>query len=195
MEKLAKAIRFAEKAHKGQVREGEPPLPYITHPVDLINKLAYVGRVFDEELLCAAALHDVLEETEEDLGRIEKKFGSRIAVLVKELTRDEPSGKVVSGLSEEALRDLRNKLLLAGVKKMSPEAQTIKLADRLSNLQAAEKTRTPEKLERYRDQSREILKIIPREVNSSLWDAIDSMVVPEKKPTAEDPVAVAVVAS
>lgn len=173
MKKLAKAIKFAQKAHKHQWRDGEPALPYITHPVDVVNKLAYVGRVVDEELLCVGALHDLLEETDIELGTIEEKFGSRIASLVKELTREEPSEKLSQTLSEEARYELRNKLLLADVKKMGSEAQVVKLADRLSNLAAAEVTREGLKLERYRTQSREILMLIPRERNGSLWDAID----------------------
>lgn len=190
MTKLAKAIRFAAKLHREQFREGEPQLPYITHPVDVINKLAYIGRVTDEDILCAAALHDVLEETEADIEKIEDKFGERVATLVKELTREEPTEKVSKSLSEDALRDLRNTLLLAGVKKMSPEARSVKLADRLSNLQAAEQTRTGEKLERYRAQSRDILKIIPRETSPALWDAIDGMLQ-----TKEEPVVMTVAAS
>jgi len=178
MNKLAKAIRFAAKAHKGQFREGEPELPYITHPIDLINKLAYIGEVKDEEILIAAALHDVIEETDVELDRIKEKFGERVAAIVSELTREEPTAEVAASLGEEELRDLRNKMLLDGVKNMGPDARVVKLADRLSNLQAAEKTRPPEKLERYRSQSRQILKIIPRKTNPPLWDAINALANP-----------------
>lgn len=173
MKNLAKAIRFAQKAHKDQCRDGEPALPYITHPVDVVNKLAYVGRVLDEDILCVGALHDLLEESDVTLAKIEEKFGTRIATLVNELTREEPSEKLSQTLSEEARYELRNKLLLADVKKMGPEAQVVKLADRLSNLAAAEVTREGVKLDRYRTQSRAILGIIPREKNEALWDAID----------------------
>jgi len=178
MRKLAKAIRFAARAHRGQYREGEPALPYITHPIDLINKLAYIGEVKDEEVLIAAALHDVLEETDADTNKIRDKFGERVLAIVQELTREEPTSEVAEGMTEAALRDLRNKLLLDGVKNMGPEARTVKLADRLSNLIAAEKTREAKKLERYRDQSRKILKLVPRETNPGLWDALDQLVNP-----------------
>lgn len=173
MRKLAKAIRFAARSHRNQYREGEPELPYITHPVDLINKLAYIGGIKDEEILIAAALHDVLEETDVDPQKIKDKFGDKVLAVVQELTREEPTREVAESMSEEDLRELRNKHLLDGVKKMGPEARIVKLADRLSNLQAAEKTRTAEKLERYRAQSRQILKIIPRKTNPALWDAIN----------------------
>lgn len=158
-------------------------LPYITHPIDVINRLAYVGEVKDEEILIAAALHDVLEETEVKPEEIEEKFGSATLALVKELTREEPTEKIARNLSEPALYELRNMLLLSGIRKMSPAAQVVKLADRLSNLSSAEKTRTGLKLERYRTQSRSILEIIPREINPNIWDAIDRIL----KGNAESP--------
>ncbi|MEQ1934336.1 MAG: HD domain-containing protein, partial [Fimbriimonadaceae bacterium] len=90
MRKLAKAIKFARKAHKGQWRDGEPALPYITHPVEVVNRLAYIGEVQDEDLLCAAALHDVVEETDVTVAQIEARFGPEVARIVSEVTREEP---------------------------------------------------------------------------------------------------------
>ncbi|MEQ1934568.1 MAG: hypothetical protein ABL962_11950, partial [Fimbriimonadaceae bacterium] len=75
-------------------------------------------------------------------------------------------------LSPEELYDLRNTLLLDEIREMGDEGQTIKLADRLSNLISAEKTRTPEKLSRYHLQAGQMLEIIPRDRNPALWDAI-----------------------
>lgn len=172
MNMLAKAIKFAAKAHKGQFREGEPPIPYVTHPIDVINKLAYVGGVKDEEILCAAALHDVLEECDVDLIKIEAKFGSEVARIVSEVTREEPTDDIRASLSVEEIYELRNGLLLAEIKAMGPKGQVIKLADRLSNLISAEKTRTPEKLARYQKQAGQMLELISRDVNPALWDAV-----------------------
>jgi (p)ppGpp synthase/HD superfamily hydrolase len=172
MKRLAKAIKFANKAHKGQVREGQPELPYITHPIDVINKLAYIGGVTEEDILCAAALHDVIEECEVELATIETRFGPVVAKIVKEVTREEPSPAIRAGLSDDELYELRNGLLLAEIRSMGTEGQLIKLADRLSNIISAEKTRTPEKLARYQKQAGQMLEIIPRNVNPALWDAL-----------------------
>ncbi|MEQ1822423.1 MAG: HD domain-containing protein [Fimbriimonadaceae bacterium] len=172
MKRLAKAIKFASKAHRGQVREGQPELPYITHPIDVINKLAYVGSVTDEDILCAAALHDVIEECEVELATVQAKFGEDVAKIVQEVTREEPTSAVRASLSDDEVYELRNGMLLAEIRSMGKEGQLIKLADRLSNIISAEKTRTPEKLARYQKQAGQMLEIIPREVNPALWDAL-----------------------
>lgn len=165
------------EAHRGQDRDGPSPLPYASHPADVVCKLRYIGGVADEDLLAAALLHDVLEETEISSSALRKAFGDRVADLVQELTREEPTAEVAQALSQEELVELRSKLLLEGIAKMSPDAQAIKLADRLSNLEGARITRGPKKLARYEKQSQKILKIIPRKVNPSLWDLIERLLI------------------
>lgn len=167
-----RALKFAAKRHKGQKRDGTPPLPYITHPVDVVNILRYEARETDPELLAAGYLHDLLEETETTDPEIDERFGSGVAQLVRELTRTEPSAEVRATLPEQELWELRNQLLLDGIQSMSAEAQRIKLADRVSNLRGAFATRDSVALERYIRQSRMILERIPREVSPTLWDWI-----------------------
>ncbi|MGI8924340.1 MAG: hypothetical protein ACR2HJ_09945 [Fimbriimonadales bacterium] len=55
---------------------------------------------------------------------------------------------------------------------ISPESQTIKLADRLSNVVGAHATREGKKLKRYIEQTEKLLRIVPRKVNPALWDAV-----------------------
>jgi guanosine-3',5'-bis(diphosphate) 3'-pyrophosphohydrolase len=169
---LHRASKWAEKLHRGQERDGPAPLPYITHPMDVTSKLRYIGGVEDPIDLCAALLHDVLEECDVEPARVEKKFGSEVAALVRELTRTEPDEHLRIGLSPEDLWELRSSLLLEDIRKMSPRAKRIKLADRLSNLECAMATRTGIRLERYVRQSYLILEAIPRETCPPLWDAI-----------------------
>src|SRR5687767_12655486 len=85
-----KALRRAVKAHKNQEREGDFPLPYVTHPVEVVGLLRYEGGVWDEEVLAAAILHDVIEETDLRDKDLRKSFGDRVADLVIQLTRHEP---------------------------------------------------------------------------------------------------------
>jgi (p)ppGpp synthase/HD superfamily hydrolase len=169
---LDKALQFAAKAHSGQMRDGEHALPYAIHPFEVVTNLRYVGGVTSERLLTAAALHDVLEETDVKPSRIKERFGGRVLELVKELTRKEPKKKDTEGMTEEEIWQLRSSMLLTEIAKMSREAQTVKLADRLSNLREANLTRSGERLERYRVQSYEILETVPEEVNAPLWNAI-----------------------
>jgi len=169
---LDAAIEFAAKAHRGQVRDGESPLPYITHPVDVLANLRYVGGVTDSDMLCAAILHDVVEESRVTLEEIESRFGKRVRGLVEELTRREPTASEIEGMTKDQIWELRANMLLDEIEKMSPTAQAIKLADRLSNIKEAERVKLGKKLKRYREQTVKILKIVPKKVNPGIWEAI-----------------------
>jgi GTP diphosphokinase / guanosine-3',5'-bis(diphosphate) 3'-diphosphatase len=169
---IEKAIGFAMSAHAGSYRDGEDPLPYVTHPVEVMSNLRYVGGISDEIMLCAAMLHDVIEETSLSSKDLLSAFGEEITNLVIELTRHEPSQEEISGMSKQEIWSLRSAILLSEISAMSKEAQAIKLADRLANLRQAKVTRTSSKLARYMNQTEKILEIIPKNVNSRLWQAI-----------------------
>ncbi len=170
--RLDKALRLAARLHAGQEREGNAPLPYLTHPVEVLILLRHVGGETDEDLLCAAALHDVVEESDANLGAIAREVGDRAAALVEELTRREPTAEERKGLGKEEVWRLRAGMLLDEIRKMSPEAQRVKLADRLANVREAKRTKAGPKWERYAWQTEEILKIVPRERCEGLWEAI-----------------------
>lgn len=167
------ALRRASKLHRKQERDGAAPLPYITHPVDVLNILRYEGKVVDEEMLAAAVLHDTLEETDEPPERLEKRFGPRITHLVIELTREEPDR---TGLTPEEAWQLRTDLMLAEIDKMSPEAQAIKLADRISNLRNAKVTRSKKDFEKYHAQSKLIIKHISPTANRLLHRKLKALI-------------------
>lgn len=169
---LDKCILAAARWHAGGERDGHHPLPYITHPVEVVTCLRVIGGVLDEQLLCAAALHDVLEETSAKPKDLEELAGKRVLDLVQELTRQEPDDEETTGLTKREIWLLRAERLLEEISQMSPSAQQVKLADRLSNVREAIRIKPPEKLERYLWQTFQILKIVPREVNPGLWDAI-----------------------
>jgi len=59
---------------------------------------------------------------------------------------------------------------------MSPDAQVVKLADRLSNVREARMAKSPAKFERYLGATQKLLEIIPRKRNPGLWDAIKAEV-------------------
>jgi len=171
---LSRAIKWAAKLHLTQFRDGDHPLPYIVHPIEVLSNLRYVGGIEEESMLIVAVLHDTVEEGGTTLAKIQEKFGERVAALVEELTRYEPTESEKSGLTTDQIWQLRSDLLLAEIAKMSKSAQTIKLADRLSNVQEAYRSKSGKELTRYIDQTQRILTIIPREANPGLWDAIAS---------------------
>ncbi len=172
--RLDRAIQAAARWHAGEERDGDNPLPYITHPMEVLVNLRYVGGFTDEDLLCTAALHDVIEESDATLEEIEREFGTRVRGLVKELTRREPTKRETEGLSKEEIWQLRADMLLEEIAKMSPEAQSVKLADRLANVREGKRTKLGDKLRRYLVHTYQILETVPREVNPALWDAIQA---------------------
>ncbi|MBL8087984.1 MAG: HD domain-containing protein [Chthonomonas sp.] len=172
---LQEALEFMVAAHRGQLREGTSALPYCMHPMDVVHKLRVVGEVTDESLLCAAALHDLLEETPVTVETLQAKFPARIVDLVVNLTRDEPTAAQIRGMDAETVWRLRADMLIAEVAAMPADAQVIKLADRLSNVEEAWRTRSKKKLERYLWQTRRLLDVIPEQRNVGLWRAVQAL--------------------
>ncbi len=166
---------MAAKSHAGQDREGDNALPYLTHPIEVLMRLRMQGGVRDLDVLCAALLHDVVEECGVQPSRIEQEFGQRVASLVRELTRTEPTPEQAQGLDADALWKLRADMLLQDIAGMGPDAMTVKLADRISNVLGALETKRGRKLDRYVRQTRKILRVIPRDVNPPLYDELKTV--------------------
>ncbi len=130
VEIIIKAYHFAKQAHKGvRRRSGEP---YIMHPLA-------VARIVIKEIglgstsICAALLHDVVEDTDYTVEDISNLFGPKIASIVDGLTKI--SGGVFGAQASEQAENFR-KLLLT----MSEDIRVIliKIADRLHNMRTLE---------------------------------------------------------
>ena len=81
---IERAFRFAKEAHKGvRRRSGEP---YIIHPI-AVAKIASQEIGLGSTSICAALLHDVVEDTEYTVEDIEQHFGRKIARIVEGLTK------------------------------------------------------------------------------------------------------------
>lgn len=170
---LQAAIEMATKAHAGTWRDGDDPLPYITHPIEVMLNLRFVGGITDCEMLCAAALHDTVEADALTLDEIGEVFGARVRSLVAELTRNEPDTTTIANMSRDEIWALRSGMLLEEISKMSSDAQQVKLADRLANVRDAIRTKSGKKLKRYLRQSETILQTVPKPRNKALWEEID----------------------
>lgn len=122
MNKLTKATLFAANAHKDQKRKytGEP---YINHPISVME---LASRVTDDiDMLCAAVLHDVVEDCDIELKAIDFFFGFRVANMVCQLTDiSQPSDG-----NRACRKALDREYLSSGL----PETKTIKLADLIDN--------------------------------------------------------------
>ena len=131
-EKEKLAWNFAKQAHKGQVRKFINK-PYFGAHVVKVNGIVKQYTT-DEDLLCAALLHDTLEDCYEDpeVGLVELKelFGSRVGNLVWELTSD--GDEIDDDYDGSKTEYLTDKMI-----HMSDDALIIKLADRLQNISDA----------------------------------------------------------
>ena len=125
---LDEAIKFAVEAHAGVERRGKG-YPYIVHPMEAMAIVATVTS--DQELLAAAALHDVVEDTKFTEADIRSNFGDRIANLVAAET-----DLVVEGKSEEESWVERKKYAIERLKNVSYEAKLVSIGDKLSNARA-----------------------------------------------------------
>jgi GTP pyrophosphokinase len=119
---LDSAIDFAEQMHKGQVRKGNQK-PYVVHPKAVYSILKSFN-VKDKVLLIAAWLHDTIEDTSATYNIIKRKFNKEVAELVKQLSSSE------KGISKFG----KPEYLLHKMLKISKNALTLKLADRLHNV-------------------------------------------------------------
>lgn len=126
VEIVERAFRFAKKAHAGvRRRSGEP---YILHPI-AVAKIASQEIGLGSTSICAALLHDVVEDTEYTVEDIERHFGPKIAQLVAGLTKI--SGGIFGAQASAQAENFR-KLLLT----MNDDIRVvlIKMADRLHNM-------------------------------------------------------------
>ena len=120
------AIIFASKAHFGQKRKGKD-VPYIVHPLEAMAIVASVTS--DPELIAAAALHDVIEDTKYTYEDLQAKFGKRVADLVKAESDDEVEDKT----HDKSWKERK----IEGIEKLknSPrDVQIIALGDKLANI-------------------------------------------------------------
>jgi guanosine-3',5'-bis(diphosphate) 3'-pyrophosphohydrolase len=115
-DKIMAALDFAAFKHVAQVRNHADWVPYIVHPLRVVLLLWEEAGFRKSDLLAAAFLHEILEDTKTVSAEIEAAFGVEVLQLVEQLT-------------------LRPELgLSVQTDKMSREAKAIKLADRTQNL-------------------------------------------------------------
>ncbi len=120
---FAKAVAFAADKHRNQRRKDAEASPYINHPIALANVLANEGGVEDVTVLCAAVLHDTIEDTETTSEELQAIFGPKVASVVMEVTDDKSLEK-----------SLRKQRQVEHAPHISKEAKLVKLADKISNL-------------------------------------------------------------
>ena len=129
MELVSEAIAFAVKAHDG-MRRKKSESPYILHPMEAA---VIVGTMTDDQnLIAAAALHDVVEDADITIEEIEERFGRRVRELVQSETEDKradlPPESTWRIRKEESLEVLKNTDDIAVL--------MVWLGDKLANMRA-----------------------------------------------------------
>lgn len=122
MKLITKALLYASDKHKTQRRKGnDKNTPYINHPIDLFDILVR-NEIKDENILCAAILHDVIEDTDGTYEEIESLFNKEIADIVLDCSDD-----------KTLLKFERKLLQIEKTKYKSKKSLYVKIADKISN--------------------------------------------------------------
>ncbi len=120
-----RAIEYAKKAHAGQTRKDKDESPYIDHIKrvgHLVFSSKYPGKA-DTVTLCAAILHDTLEDTDTNPEELEELFGKEVCDVVQELSDNKALSK-----------KFRKMLRVRDADRLSERAATVILADKIDNL-------------------------------------------------------------
>lgn len=120
---ILKALAFSAHKHRDQRRKDEQASPYINHPIELANVLRNEGGIRDAVVICAALLHDTVEDTETTPEELQHEFGARVCGIVLEVTDDKRLPK-----------QERKRLQIVQAPNLSRRAKLVKLADKICNL-------------------------------------------------------------
>jgi (p)ppGpp synthase/HD superfamily hydrolase len=158
-EMLNEVLKFATKAHGDQKRKYTND-PYINHPIAVAEIVETVPHT--QEMIAAALLHDVVEDTDVTLDQIKDKFGSKVSDLVGWLTD--------ISRPEDGNRRTRKALDREHSANAPAEAQTIKLADLIHNtISIAE--HDPNFWKVYKEEKIELLKVLTKGDRSLMYRA------------------------
>lgn len=120
---MFRALTYAADKHRDQRRKDERQVPYINHPIELVDLLVQVGQVEDMDVIAAALLHDTIEDTSATEEELCELFGESVCQLVLEVTDDKSLPK-----------GTRKKLQIQEAPNKSHKAKLIILADKTCNI-------------------------------------------------------------
>lgn len=121
---MIRAIHFASEKHRAQLRKGKLNTPYINHPIKVAYILKTIGKIHDDEILAAAILHDVIEDTDATYSDLKNIFNEKVATIVLEVTDE-----------KDAPKPERKQSQIDNASKLSSEARLIRIADKICNIQ------------------------------------------------------------
>ena len=161
-EVVREAYELLTAKHAGQ-RQKVNGRPYVEHPVAVAADVAAAG--FDADLVAAALLHDIVEDSDLSVADVRDIFGERIAALVDAMT---DPGEIEPYERRKAVH--RERVLAAG-----PDAMAIFAADKLNNVRALRAA--------YAEEGEEVVRRFtqPLDVKLRVWEA-DAKTVSARAP-------------
>ena len=133
-----RAVKFASDAHAGTSRKGKK-IPYLIHPLEAAVIVATITE--DQELIAAAVLHDVVEDTDATVDQLRECFGDRVADLVEhETILGEPEDGDLEGWKDRTWK-MRKIKTIERLRKAPLDAKIVAMGDKLSNMRALNRDR------------------------------------------------------
>ena len=155
---VASAVEFAVRYHGGQTRP--TGAPYAEHLLEALEVLVRGADVTDPDILQAAVLHDVVEDTPCTIDDVRRAFGGRVAELVAWVTKPAPE--------EGSDRTAAKEAYLGRLRDAPDDAVVVKLADRASNVQTLRNLDLPKQRQYYAET---VTYIIPLAAQREWWAA------------------------
>lgn len=163
---IIQALAFAAHKHRDQRRKDHKASPYINHPIALANVLVNEAGITDPVTICAALLHDTIEDTETTADELLEAFGPDVLGVVLEVTDDKSLTKAD-----------RKRLQVEHAAGKSDRAKMVKLADKTCNLRdiisSPPADWTDQRKQEYFDWAKTVVDQL-RGVNSKLEELFDT---------------------
>ena len=153
---VASAVEFAVRYHGGQTRP--TGAPYAEHLLEALEVLVRGAGVTDPDILQAAVLHDVVEDTPCTIDDVRRAFGVRVAELVAWVTKPAPE--------EGSDRRAAKAAYLGHLRDAPDDAVVVKLADRASNVQTLRDLGLPKQRQYYAET---VTYIMPLAAQREWW--------------------------
>lgn len=151
---IFEALALAAERHRDQRRKDSNATPYINHPIALAQLLTATGGIKDGVVLCAAILHDTIEDTKTTEAELRERFGDEVAGIVAEVTDDKSLPKA-----------RRKELQVEHAAEASRGAALVKLADKTCNLRDMAATPPGDwplaRRQEYFDWARRVVEALP----------------------------------
>ena len=158
-----KAVSLAREKHQGQFRKDGSD--YITHPLRVCLLLLEVGGLDSPDLLCAALLHDVVEDTDTMVEELTGEYGSKVSDLVRSVT--------LADLRKGQSRSERDRAHFSSLSWEGRDAQILRSADRLDNISDMDDNFPKNRREEYLQDTRDGLLPLTLACNTGLFHALD----------------------